>query len=199
MIRPYLREIYIPLPVNYCIGFSYVKFRNLPVIKGILKWFFRGIGFVLVQIAASDTQISGCFAVMAQLRPHLKSDEFVDRIRRQMQAGYQLAFLAANQLETNQLETNQLETNQRAIAVAGFRLSESLSWGKFLYVDDLVVVQEERSQGYGQQLLHWLIDYAQQQNCQQFHLDSGVQRFAAHRFYFQQRLSIIGYHFALTL
>jgi GNAT superfamily N-acetyltransferase len=105
-----------------------------------------------------------------------------------MQAGYQLAFLEAN-----------LEANRQIVAVAGFRLSESLSWGKFLYVDDLVVDQGVRSQGYGQQLLQWLINYAKQQECDQFHLDSGVQRFEAHRFYFQQRLSIIGYHFALTL
>ncbi|HEY9641627.1 MAG TPA: GNAT family N-acetyltransferase [Coleofasciculaceae cyanobacterium] len=146
----------------------------------------------MLKLAESDAEILGCFAVMVQLRPHLKPDEFVDRVRRQMQAGYQLAFLKAN------LEAN-LEANQQTVAVAGFRLSESLSWGKFLYVDDLVVDQGARSQGYGQQLLQGLIDYAKQQHCQQFHLDSGVQRFEAHRFYFQQRLNIIGYHFALML
>jgi GNAT superfamily N-acetyltransferase len=142
-----------------------------------------------IQFAVSDAQILGCFALMVQLRPHLKPDEFVDRVRRQMNAGYQLAFL----------ETNRLKANSQAIAIAGFHLSESLSWGRFLYVDDLVVDQKERSQGYGQQLLQELIEYAKQQDCQQFHLDSGVQRFEAHRFYFQQRLAITGYHFALTL
>ncbi|WP_339378726.1 GNAT family N-acetyltransferase [Calothrix sp. NIES-2100] len=57
----------------------------------------------------------------------------------------------------------------------------------------------ERSQGYGTNLLNWLLDYAKAHACQQLHLDSGVQRFAAHRFYFKQRLEIRAYHFAIDL
>ncbi len=147
---------------------------------------------MLIQLAESDAQILGCFSTLVQLRPHLESGDFVDRVRRQMQTGYCLAFIAGEK------ETSLSETS-RAIAVAGFRVSECLASGKFLYVDDLVVDEQGRSQGYGQQLLHWLIDYAKQQGCAEFHLDSGVQRFDAHRFYFQQRLSITCHHFARSL
>ncbi|MCL1475359.1 GNAT family N-acetyltransferase [Argonema antarcticum] len=140
----------------------------------------------MVQIALvkSEVEIARCFPIMQQLRPHLIETDFTTRVRRQEQQGYYLIYL---------------EDEDTVRAVAGFRLSESLSWGKFLYVDDLIVADEHRSQGYGQALLQWLINYAKSHDCQQLHLDSGVQRFAAHRFYFQQRLEIRAYHFAIDI
>lgn len=137
-----------------------------------------------VQLAVLDLQISNCFSVAVQLRPHLEQDTFVDRVERQRQQGYQLAFI-------------QVEAG--VVAIAGFRMIENLAWGKILYVDDLVVDEQVRSQGYGEQLLQWLMDYGRQHQCEQLHLDSGVQRFAAHRFYFRQRLTINSYHFAVPL
>lgn len=139
---------------------------------------------MIIQLAESNEQILNCFPTMSQLRPHLLRDEFVDRIRQQMNSGYKLAFL---------------ETENRVVAVAGFRIFECLSWGKFLYVDDLVVDEFVRSQSYGEKLFQWLMEYAKQHDCQQLELDSGVQRFDAHRFYFRQRMSISGYHFSRKL
>lgn len=89
----------------------------------------------------------------------------MERVRRQQQAGYQLVTLT---------------DPATVLALAGFRLSECFAWGKFLYVDDLVTHPQSRSQGYGEQVLNWLTDYAQQHHCQTLELDSGVQRFAAH-------------------
>lgn len=137
-----------------------------------------------IQLASSDVQIEQCFPVMSQLRSHLDFDVFVSQVKNQMEDDYQLAFL---------------EDREEIIAVAGFRISTSLSWGRFLYVFDLVVDESKRSQSYGQQLFQWLIKYAKDLHCQQLHLDSGVQRFDAHRFYIKQSLNITGHHFALEL
>jgi GNAT superfamily N-acetyltransferase len=125
-----------------------------------------------------------CFAILSQLRPHLKQENFLTQVQRQQQQGYQLAFL---------------DREDQTIAVAGFRISECLAWGQHLYVYDLVVKETERSQGYGQQLFEWLIEFAKLHNCQQLHLDSGVQRFAAHRFYLQQQMHISSHHFSFLL
>jgi GNAT superfamily N-acetyltransferase len=84
-------------------------------------------------------------------------------------------------------------------AVAGFRISECLAWGKFLYVDDLVSKSSDRSKGYGGALFDWLVKHAKENGCAAFHLDSGVQRFAAHRFYLNKRMIIEAHHFALNL
>jgi GNAT superfamily N-acetyltransferase len=85
------------------------------------------------------------------------------------------------------------------VAVAGFRLLENLAWSRFLYVDDLVTLASHRSRGHGQQVLEWLIAQAREQRCDELHLDSGVQRFGAHRFYLANRLNITSHHFALRL
>lgn len=121
---------------------------------------------------------------MAQLRPHLAKNNFVGQIRRQQQSGYNLVFLSDKKIVK---------------AVAGYRFSESLSWGKFIYVDDLVTAEKFRSQGFGEQLFAWLVKQAKAHGCVQFHLDSGVQRFGAHRFYLTRRMDIIAYHFMMKL
>lgn len=139
---------------------------------------------MLVQLAESDAQILGCFATLSQLRLHLKPETFLAQIHRQQQDGYQLAFI---------------EVDNRAIAVAGFYISECLASGRFLYVYDLVVDQAVRSQQYGQRLFEWLIEYAKSHNCNELSLDSGVQRFDAHRFYLRQRMYISAHHFSLPL
>lgn len=137
-----------------------------------------------ITLASSDSEIAQCFPIMQELRPHLVQAEFVNRIRRLEQYGYRLAYL---------------ESGGNIKAVAGFRISESLALSKFLYVDDLVTTASDRSLGYGEALIDWLVDYAKSHSCQQLHLDSGVQRFAAHRFYFKKRLEITSHHFSLQL
>ncbi len=138
-----------------------------------------------ILIAESDREISDCFPVIKELRSHLEITDFVIQVQRQQQQfDYKLAYL---------------QTEEMVVSVAGFRISESLAWGKFLYVDDLVSQAVNRSQGYGTILFNWLVDYACDRNCQHLHLDSGVQRFAAHRFYLSHRMEITSHHFALKL
>ena len=137
-----------------------------------------------ISLAVDDREIQSCYPVMSELRPHVGADEFLKRVRRQMEAaGYGLAYLSDGEVK----------------AVAGFRVSECLAWGKFMYVDDLVSKDGERSKGYGGELFDWLVEYARREGCEQFHLDSGVQRFAAHRFYLNRRMSIEAHHFGLKL
>jgi GNAT superfamily N-acetyltransferase len=90
------------------------------------------------------------------------------------------------------------EGAEHAAAVAGFRLIESLAWGRALYVDDLVTASEHRGQGHADALFAWLGDEAVRLGCDQLHLDSAVgpERADAHRFYFRHRLRIAAFHFA---
>lgn len=138
-----------------------------------------------IRLAESDAEITACLPTMRQLRPHLAAEQdFLARVRRQQPLGYRLAFV---------------EEQGRAVCVAGFRLLENLAWGRFVYVDDLVTDETARSRGHGEVMLNWLIDYARRENCDEFHLDSGVQRFGAHRFYLNHRMDITSHHFAVRL
>lgn len=134
--------------------------------------------------AESDADILRCFPVMAQLRPHLVEAEFVTRVRRMQEEGFQLA---------------RLEEAGAVRAVAGYRFHEKLFSGRTLYVDDLVSDNSRRSKGHGARLLAWLHGQAREHDCDLLELDSGVQRFDAHRFYFRERMKISSYHFTRPL
>ena len=82
--------------------------------------------------------------------------------------------------------------------MAGFSVGEKLAWGKHIYIEDLVTNAKYRSCGVGQFLLDWFKTYARANNCEQIHLDSGVQRFAAHRFYLREGFNIASHHFSMV-
>jgi GNAT superfamily N-acetyltransferase len=129
----------------------------------------------------SDAEVASTYPVMRQLRPHLEEDEYLERIRRMQGSGYRIAAVV---------------DGGRVACVAGFRIQEYLHRGKHMYVDDLVTDETARSMGHGGLMFDWLLDEARRNGCGRFHLDSGVQRSDAHRFYFREGMSISAYHFS---
>lgn len=134
--------------------------------------------------AESKEAVQRCHPVMVQLRPHLSRSDFTDQVQRQRLAGYRLAYA---------------ERDGSIVAVAGYRIQENLAWGRHLYIDDLVTDEAQRSTGAGSTLFDHLVQVARENGCQQLHLDSGVQRFGAHRFYLTKRMDITSHHFARKL
>jgi ribosomal protein S18 acetylase RimI-like enzyme len=119
-------------------------------------------------------QLRDCYPVMKELRPHLDSeDDFVAQVTRQREQGYRI--LAAWE-------------HGEVVALAGYRLQESLVYGKFLYVDDLVSGEKHRSRRWGAQLLERLSGYAEQADCVKLVLDTGLTNGLAQRFYFREGL-----------
>jgi GNAT superfamily N-acetyltransferase len=136
------------------------------------------------QVAKTDEEIEGCFDVMSELRPHLKRDEFLSRVRQMESEGYRMAYI---------------EEKETVLAVAGYRIFTNFYLGKHLYVDDLVTSTRARSKGHGQALIDWLRNHARSTGCDFFDLDSGTQRGRAHKFYFEQGFTIACYHFVEAL
>src|SRR5256885_4407300 len=138
-----------------------------------------------IAIATTPEQIRRCHPVMRELRPLFQEPEqFVERVQRQRKEGYQLAFV---------------ESEGEVCAVAGYRFLESLFSGKFLYVDDLVTRERDRSRSFGGQLLDWLVEQAREHGCENLELDSGVQRLDPHRFYCSKRMNISSSHFPIKI
>ncbi|MGB8738951.1 MAG: hypothetical protein WCD52_01485 [Xanthobacteraceae bacterium] len=86
-----------------------------------------------------EAEIGACYELMRQLRPHLASvEEFVSRWRSQSADGCRILALWLEQ-----------GPYPGPRSLAGYRITKNLVHGKFLYVDDLVSDQAERSRGYG--------------------------------------------------
>lgn len=135
--------------------------------------------------AETDEEILATWETMALLRPHLRREDYLPTIRRMMVVeGYRLAALT---------EAGSVR------AIAGYRIVETLYGGRTLVVDDLVTAEEARSAGHGSRLLRALRQYAAREGCAQVHLDSGVQRDRAHRFYVREGFSVVGYHFVASV
>lgn len=91
-----------------------------------------------IALVESDEEILNCFAVISDLRSHIKPDEFLPTIKRLIEnAGFQMAYLA---------DGGEIK------AVAGFRISEWLAAGKYLEIEDLATKTGEQSKGFGGKL-----------------------------------------------
>ena len=89
--------------------------------------------------------------------------------------------------------------DEQVAAVAGYRISKNLAWGKYLYVEDFITDQQHRSSGLGKSLLSWLHIEAKNNGCSQLHLDSGSQRLNAHRFYERENMTFASHHYVSQL
>jgi GNAT superfamily N-acetyltransferase len=137
-----------------------------------------------IDLATTPERIGRCSSVMRELRPHIKAIDFAARILQQQKEGYHLAYL---------------ELDRVVRSVAGFRIFNLLFSGRTLYIDDLITHESDRSRGFGAALFDWLVEHAKEKGCDYLTLDSGVQRFAAHRFYLNRGMDISSHHFQLKL
>ena len=123
--------------------------------------------------------------LMRILRPHLDDAErYQAQLQRQAAQGYRL--LAA-------LDEGEV------VGLAGYRELENLLYGRFLYVDDLVVQPARQRDGLGYQLLAAVRSEALDRGCSHLILDTGLHMPLAQRFYFRQGLLARGLHFAERL
>ena len=133
----------------------------------------------------SDADLEASFPVMQELRPHLSDRAaYIAQIAQQRTQGYRL--LAA--------------WRDGAIAgLAGYRLQDNLIYGRFIYVDDLVVTASLHRSGLGARLLRAARQQAVALHCKHFILDTGLHNALAQRFYFRQGLLARGMHFGEAL
>jgi GNAT superfamily N-acetyltransferase len=142
-------------------------------------------GFFEIGHAQSDADLRACFPVIQTLRPNLTgAAAFLAQVRRQESEGYRVM-------------VGRLDGE--IVAYAGYRFGESLSRGRFLYVDDLVTVPDMRSRGYGRRMLEALAAEARRAGCAVLDLDSSFARAGAHRFYVRHGFDVQALHFRMKL
>ena len=141
------------------------------------------MGSLEIRIAEGRSELEVVGSLMLQLRSGYELDGMVSQIKAQQERGYTVAYA---------------EEGGRAICAAGFAIKTGLAWGKHMYIEDLVTDSERRSSGLGRAMMDWLKCHARENGCEQIHLDSGVQRFPAHRFYLREGFKIASHHFSIV-
>ncbi|MEN1968512.1 GNAT family N-acetyltransferase [Lentibacillus sp. N15] len=112
------------------------------------------------------------FLLINQLRTHLDKEAYLNHLTRMRKQGYKL-FALYHQGDM--------------VAVAGAEISTNFYYGRHVWVYDLVTDTKHRSNGYGEQLLHYIEEWGKENSCEKVALSSGLQREDAHRFYEEKR------------
>ncbi|MBD8495963.1 GNAT family N-acetyltransferase [Pseudomonas syringae] len=129
--------------------------------------------------------LAASFALMRVLRPTLACAEaYTTQLLRQINQGYRL--LAVHDGDS-------------IVGLAGYRELENLLYGRFIYVDDLVISPDLQRSGLGAQVLEAVRREARRRGCQHLVLDTGLHMPLAQRFYFRQGLLARGMHFTQRL
>lgn len=139
----------------------------------------------IVDLEPNDPRLDAVLPVLRELRPHLTPEGFQEICREGYQQG--LRFTAA------------LGDDGSCQGVAGWRVIVNTSSLRKLYVDDLVTSTSMRSTGVGRGLLAYLEQRARELGCRELSLDSGSQRYDAHRFYMREGMAIVAFHFRKLL
>ena len=139
--------------------------------------------YMVIRFLENNSDYLAVLEVLLQLRTNYDLESLSAQIKKQESEGYQLIYV---------------KSPDGILGVAGFVVGEKLAWGKHIYVDDLVTSASHRSSGVGEFLLSWIKDYALEIGCEQIHLDSGVQRFPAHKFYLREGFHIASHHFSIV-
>jgi GNAT superfamily N-acetyltransferase len=123
-----------------------------------------------------------CWEVVHELRPHLDQEQYLTLILYMIDEGYKMIYI---------------EENGKGISFCGYRQTTMLHRGRSIYIDDLCTLPEARSKGCGKVLLDYVLEEAKTEALQSIHLDSGHQRYDAHRLYLNFGFKITSHHFAM--
>ena len=84
---------------------------------------------------------------------------------------------------------------EKCLGLSGFWIGTKLWCGKYLELDNIVVLEKYRSKGIGKLLFDFLHKKALENDCTMLSLDSYTHNFKAHKFFYNQGFSPKGFHF----
>lgn len=116
-----------------------------------------------------ESDILSIYDVLKELRPHISQEEFIEI--------YQEA------RKTDQFTFFGYYINQECVGLMGLRYMTDFVHRYHLYIDDLVVKKDFRSQNIGAKLLQFAEDLARKKLCTGLRLCTGVDNKDGMRFY----------------
>ncbi|MFF2754415.1 GNAT family N-acetyltransferase [Psychrobacillus sp. NPDC058041] len=118
-----------------------------------------------IKILETNEDWKSAYPLIQQLRPHLSEDRYSELLK---------------QMPTYQ---GWVIVDGTYKAFIGFEERLNFYNEKHLFVLDFVTNENERSKGYGESLMNALFKYAKEYHFAYVALESGLERYDAHRFY----------------
>lgn len=84
---------------------------------------------------------------------------------------------------------------QEIVGVSGLWFSTRHYIGKSVELDHVFIKPEHRIKGLGKHFMNWIYTYFKQKGVQSMELNTYVQNYPSHKFYYNEGFEILGYHF----
>ncbi|MFW0777645.1 MAG: GNAT family N-acetyltransferase [Rickettsiales bacterium] len=132
----------------------------------------------------TKSQFESIYPLIAQINPDMTKKEFKQLLKEMLEQNYRC--IAAYK-------------GKKLVGICGMWCGTRFWCGRFIDVDNVVVDKSVRGQGVGALMMKWVEKEAKKQKANHVGADSYTKDGAAHRFYFRERFTILGYHFVRKL
>lgn len=99
------------------------------------------------------------------------------------------------EMATQNYECAVIYDNETLIGVTGMWFCTRHYAGKTVEIDHVYIEEEYRGKGLGKQFLSWIYNYVKSKGCNTVELNTYVQNYPSHKFYYNEGFEILGYHF----
>lgn len=103
------------------------------------------------------------------------------------------------EMVTQNYECAAIYDREKLIGIAGMWFCTRHYSGKSVELDHVFIEDAYRKKGLGKQFMKCIYDYVAQKGCQSVELNTYVQNYPSHKFYYNEGFEILGYHFLKKL
>ena len=100
-----------------------------------------------------------------------------------------------NEMFNQSYECVGIFAEEELIGVSGLWFFTRHYTGKSVELDHVYIKEEYRNHGLGKKLMEWINDYCQSKGCNSMELNTYVNNYPSHKFYYNEGMEIWGYHF----
>ncbi len=88
-----------------------------------------------------------------------------------------------------------IHIGKEVVGVSGLWFCTRHYAGKAVELDHVYIKPEHRNKGLGKQFMDWIYHYVKEKGCNSMELNTYVQNYPSHKFYYNEGYEIWGYHF----
>ncbi|WP_138433294.1 GNAT family N-acetyltransferase [Winogradskyella algicola] len=100
-----------------------------------------------------------------------------------------------NEMKHQNYECAIILNNNDIVGVTGLWFCTRHYIGKSVEIDHVYIKPKHRNKGLGKLFMAWITDYCKEKGFESLELNTYVQNYPSHKFYYNEGFEILGYHF----